>query len=202
MNDKGQPTLQQIYRRRRVVLVVGAVFSALIALGLFNIGKFAVNSFNALKNNEKQQQIAASKASDNAEEGGLIPECAAGDLSVQVDMPKEAFSPQEGLHLLVRTTYLGQTKCAVKTATDNRILRVQFDNKDFYNSQNCPVEDAGVVLAKGEVSTQEVTWNMRATGDDFCSSGDLAIPGYYTAQLVFAVPSGLATNPITFRVTG
>jgi hypothetical protein len=172
---------------------------------LVNLGKLVVTGVGALTASKQQSQTATGKPSasgsvSEADDDGLIPDCNANDLSVQVDMQKDAFSQQEGLHLLVKTTYLGQTKCSLKTSTDNRILLVQFDNHDFYNSQNCPVENSGVVLSKGEVSTQEVTWNMRANGADFCSSGDLAVPGYYTAQLIFASPAGLATNSVTFRV--
>ncbi|MDR2083354.1 MAG: hypothetical protein LBP35_07195 [Candidatus Ancillula trichonymphae] len=194
---------KQVFFRRRLVFLAAMLFAALV---LVNLGKLAVAGVHALTSGaSKQQQTAASASASaagvsEAAEDGLVPDCTANDLSVQIDMPKDSFSQQEGLHLLVKTEYYGQTRCSLKTSTDNRTLLVRLGNLDFYNSQNCKVEDAGVVLSKSEVSTQEVTWNMRANGDDHCSSGQLATPGYYTTQLVFASPAGLATNSVIFRV--
>ncbi|MDR1448084.1 MAG: hypothetical protein LBI63_03875 [Candidatus Ancillula sp.] len=174
---------------------------------LVNLGKLVSSGIHALTANGKQQTTdvvsntpTASAPETDIPDNTVVPNCNTNDLSVQVDTDKSSFTQQEGLRLLVKTTYLGQKRCSVKTSTDNRILLIRFDNKDFYNSQNCAVDDLGVILTKGEVSTQEVTWNMHANGADSCSSGDLAIPGYYTAQLIFASPSGLTSNSITFRV--
>jgi hypothetical protein len=131
---------------------------------------------------------------------GEVPTCTANDLKVELYTKQDAFNYDQGLHVFVRSTYLGQTSCVVETSPQDRYMLIKFGNNDFYNSATCPAPESGLLFSKGDANEKELTWSLRATGADGCATGDLAPEGYYTVQLLFASSPGLSSNPVTFRI--
>lgn len=191
---------RRIYRRRRIV--VGVALLTALALTVFCVyslvrGAVAVG----VRAMQGAPSVEREAMPDPAQVTG-VRECLAGEVTLQLVPSAASVGVGGSLDFSASITYTGSGSCLVNGSNGNRVLTITSGGDEVWRSDSCPVDDRMLLMAKGDVDTQTITWNANRSGSECVE--DASLPkvdaGTYVAQLSLADEPDVVSDPVTFTV--
>lgn len=191
---------RRIYRRRRIV--VGVALLVALALTVFCVyslvrGAVAIGVRAA----QGAPGIEREAVPDPMRTTG-VRECMAGDIELQLVPAATGVGVGGSLDFSASIAYTGSGSCLVNGSDAGRVLTITSGDDQVWRSDSCPVDDRMLLMAKGDVDTQTITWNTNRSGSECVADADLPKvgAGTYVAQLSLKDDPDVVSDPVTFVV--
>ncbi|KAB8287975.1 hypothetical protein DSM100688_1085 [Bifidobacterium ramosum] len=194
---------QAVYRRRRIIVLI----AALAALSLTVFCVYSVGQGIAAVGSAMGLGVSHTLTRDTVPDPTKIvgvPDCASDDITLSLQSASSSIPVGGSVDFTATITYTGTSKagCLIDASDGGRVLTITSGDNTVWRSDVCPSDARMLLMSKGDVDQQQITWNADATGSTCAEDGSLprVNAGTYTARLSLKEHPKVTSDPVTIAV--
>lgn len=137
--------------------------------------------------------------SPTATVAGPIFDCAAANLALRVELPRDEFVIGESIPITVVLEHQGRS-CLVDGSDAGRQVVVTSGADRIWSSADCPSGERSLLLASDDVDTSVVTWTGGRSTQGCPADLPAPGPGTYTVAVTVPGAGAVSSEPVSFTL--
>ncbi|MHA7132053.1 hypothetical protein [Oerskovia turbata] len=182
----------------RVRRLVALVLLAVIVVGVVMLVRAAIAFGTGLLADEPEGKVAPPPPQEVATTGYKA--CGANDVTLWLASSQSEYAVGEKPSFTITLTHVGRRPCLIDASTAVQEVVITSGSDRIWSSADCPAEPHDLLMAEGDVWTQNVTWSRERSGPE-CATGLPATgAGTYVASVTSNEAEGLTGPTVPFTL--